>query len=295
MMGCVARSSTFGAAESHNDIPSFLQSARKGGGREVSYQAPDAKRVREMREWVRATVVGHLREEEIPEGFELTPLQDSGRIVGLSERRENRMGGGAYVFRLDGATPVILEVPHSFSDLDTLPLGLGAFLQLRARALLVDTVHRWRGAQCDKEEESDEPCASDMAHAKDTLFQGVHEGLTAGDPHATVVSIHGFAETENDPDVIVSAAGTRARARDVAVAFERVLSLRTAVYPEEIQRLGGMSGVQARHVRKHNGRMIHLELSRSFRLRARQDEHVIEKFSEALCIGLEGMNGAARK
>jgi hypothetical protein len=179
---------------------------------------------------------------------------------------EERRGDGIYFIRRGPARPVLVEVPHSFFDLQTLPVGRALFDALEARALLVNTVHRYRGAGFEPETVPPEGSPADVAHAPDSAFHAVHEGLIDAVPEAVVLAVHGFAPEPGDPDVIISAAGTEGDARACRDALDAAFEpWSVGLYGADVERLGGKTGAQARHLRERRGRMIHIELSRPVR------------------------------
>ncbi len=189
------------------------------------------------------------------------------------------------------AAGVFVAVPHSFWDTHTLPIGSALFRGLHARALLVNTVHRYRGAGCPVLDADDEgprdPCISDMAHAPESAFQAVHEGLCTGDPADLTIAVHGFNRTPHDPGVILSAAGTTANLGPLSRALTSLYGTeRVRSFPKEIKRLGGTTSVQARFLRRTGGRMLHVELSRQLRDTLQADPVALAGFVRAFAEAL---------
>ncbi|MCA9580618.1 MAG: hypothetical protein KC416_02410 [Myxococcales bacterium] len=216
-------------------------------------------------------------------GFEPYRVADRADIVALVDQQER--GAGLYFLRVENHRPVFVHIPHSFSDLDTLPIGVALFDGLRARMLLVNSVHRRRGGPCEEGE-----CASDVAHGEGTFFHAVHRGAMGAHPQAVVVAVHGFRELDSDPDVIVSAAGTTADAQGIARTLQAwIADYDVGTFPVDIGRLGGRSGIQARHLRASGGRMIHLELSRAIRRALLRDFDLRRRFVLALARAISEM------
>ena len=189
-------------------------------------------------------------------------------------------GHGVYVWRTRYATPLVIETPHSYADVYTLNIGLAAQQELGARALLVNGTHRRFGCT-----EADAICPADVAHAPTSVFEGVHEAFVARNPGDVVIQFHGFDAGPKDPLLILSAARTRTDVRPYAEALRRVLAplgaWPVAVYPAEINRLGGTTGVQARQLRAAGGKMLHVEMSRELRDRLVADPAIMRAFVRA--------------
>ena len=146
-----------------------------------------------------------------------------------------------------------MQGQDSFYDQGTADLGLTLFRRSRARALQINTVHRYGGRK--REAASDAP---DVAHRDDTLFHAATRGLCSALGKATVVQIHGFARARHgelgDADIVVSA-GTRTGLADRRIAacvgrLERVLRAGAAVAFDgrRVRSLGGTRNVQGRFV-----------------------------------------------
>jgi hypothetical protein len=173
------------------------------------------------------------------------------------------LGQGLFLLRRTPRAEVVVEVPHRCFDRHTGAIGLALFEYLQARALLINTVHRYRAAGCDRAGLT-KRCASDLAHRDDSVFHAVHRGLVEG-RRCWVVALHGFRRFD-DTQVIVSAAGTRGDPSCFAGQLRRWRpELSVAVHGVDAGRLGGTTGAQARHLRRIGGRMIHLELSDDLR------------------------------
>ena len=190
-------------------------------------------------------------------------------------------GGGAYVFRRRALSPVVVEVPHSFSDLKTFAIGLELYLRLSAKALLVSGTQRRTG--CAEEAQF---CLSDVAHARTSAFHAVHRALIEGHPDRLVVAVHGFAERKGDPLVVLSASKSRLALSGLAARLAQVLSAYSlrpvATFPDEIDRLGGTTGTQAKHTASASARFMHLELSRDLREALVKSPALMSAFANAV-------------
>lgn len=193
-------------------------------------------------------------------------------------------GGGAYLLRAAPARPFVVEVPHSFADRFTLPIGVALFDALRAKAMLVNTVHRYRGAGSALD---DAVRPSDMAHTTESYFHAFHLGVVQAVPGVVVVAVHGFAAQPTDPDVVVSNARTVLDVASVARTLGAKLpDYRVALYPTDIDRFGGTQGAQAKQLRAVGAGMLHLELSGRLREDLRADADLRARFAAAVAEGL---------
>jgi hypothetical protein len=258
---------------------------RTGGMTAGRFVAPKAADMKTMSAYATAFVAG--KASALVAGFAATKLGNGLTLV--CEKSSSRRGGGAYLLRSGAAANVVVEVPHSFHDIGSLDVGLGLFMRTNARALLVNTSHRFKGARCvdSGSDDADVGCASDMAHTTVSHFHAVHEGLLAADAGLMVVAVHGFAPRAGDPDVILSQANTVACWNGVADQLNVELpSHVTMQYPEDIHELGGTTGAQAKQMQKMGGRMMHIELSKRLRTTLASDSKAADGFARAVASGL---------
>ena len=197
----------------------------------------------------------------------------------LAEHPDRRRGAAALLLRVGEAAPLIVEAPHTFHDMGTLPIAVAVFEVQRARALIINTVHRTTSLDAagspaapigegESENEADGAAvASDFAHAARSSLLAAHDELLAVFPKAPAVQLHGFAD-RNAPDVqvIVSAAGTLADTAEPARALAAIGGLgKVRRYPEEIQALGGTTNVAAKRSRAAGAAFLHFEIARTTR------------------------------
>jgi hypothetical protein len=246
--------------------------------------------------WTEQAAKGTSVPAGVPAPFVVRPVTDDGGVFAVLESRATE-GGGAYLFRRARPAPpvegagdgggnreMIVEVPHSFADRFTLPIGLSLFRGARARALLTNTVHRYRGAGC---AEDVERCAADMAHTDASYFHAAHEGVMRAHPGACVVALHGFDGAPEDPDAIVSAAGTAGPAEYATGILRGAFpGRRFALFPSEVNRLGGTTGTQAQQLREAGGCMLHIELGGAFRSELMNDRALRKRLAEALAAAI---------
>ncbi len=197
------------------------------------------------------------------------------------------------VVRVGPAAARVVEAPHTFFDAGTLPLALEAFRALGARALLVNTVHRYARsglrapARAEDEGEPAGPCPSDVAHAPSSFFLAAHEAWLVAEPGMGTVQLHGFADaTAPGVTVILSAAGTTAETAPAAGALGALLGgHRVRRYPETIGVLGGLTNVVAQGSARRGAPFLHVEVARSLRDRLVADGALRASFAAALDPG----------
>jgi len=272
------------------------------GGRTLAIQPPSEQEERAFEAWIvavaKAAVAGGPPPERAPRGFELKEIE--GGLWVLAEKGKKRRGAGAFVVRVGRAAPLLVEAPHTFFDQGTLPLATSLFEAQRARALLINTAHRYGGKpkppdvpEEEEEEEEGEPAdagarrapppPSDVAHAERSFFQAAHRGLLEALPGVPTVQLHGFQDI-SAPDVSVIVSASRGRA-DLEVLLG---PLRAALpdreiraYPTGIKKLGGELNMQARWSASKGAPFYHLELSRSIRDVLVEDRKVRRRFVES--------------
>ncbi len=169
---------------------------------------------------------------------------------------------GFFAIRLGPASPVILEAPHAFFDLETGRLLSDWFDEGWARAAFFNQGHRFGGPG--KEPEPDSP---DVAHRPASFFQAATLGAARGLRTPLVVQVHGFKDRDNEAAVV--SAGSALQPHRIENAFVEALSpiLRPQglVLPaEEALDLAGRKNVQGKGLSSH-ARFVHLELSHTVR------------------------------
>jgi hypothetical protein len=266
-----------------------LSRARKGGKTRTEYVVPDARELTSYRGFLERLLGSSSRSSAnpVPDGFRLQSVEPNVQV--LLEDESRRRGAGAVVIRSGEATRVIVEVPHSFHDEATLPIGVAVFDAARARVLVVNTVHRYQSRNDATENDSQEPdeagqtTASDLAHAPESFFLSTHEAFARSYPGGVAIQLHGFRDTSAvGVDAILSAAKTETAIEELASRLRAKLGMRVAAYPRDIRRLGGTKNAQAQLSQKLKHRFIHLELSQSFRRRLVQDASLMSRFASLL-------------
>ncbi|WP_437963610.1 hypothetical protein WMF04_28230 [Sorangium sp. So ce260] len=118
------------------------------GGRHMIAEPPDDAEEETYVGWVAAAgLAAQTRQPPpaaAPPGFTLRVVPGRDLWV-LSEDGSRRRGAAAVVLRVGTARPLIVEAPHTFFDRGTLPVALAVFEAQQARALIVNTSHRYGG------------------------------------------------------------------------------------------------------------------------------------------------------
>ncbi len=273
------------------NIVTVLARARRGGKSDVEYEVPEANELSAYRSYVGRLLIAPEPSSAspggLPNGFRLDVLGSD--YVVLLEQPNLRRGAAAVVIRTGEARPLAVEVPHSFFDESTLPIGLAIYDVAHARALIVNTVHRYRSLgpkeshAAPASDDASTTADSDVAHAERSFFLSAHEAFVHAFPKGIVLQIHGFRDNKADGiDAILSAANTRAVIEPIARRLRETLGLKVALYPEDIRQLGGTKNAQAQLSRRRQQPFVHLELSQSLRQRLAQDKALLERFAAAI-------------
>ena len=257
--------------------PDALVAARAGGTDADRYVVPTEGERNAMRTAVTALVSGGRAAREAASttlatiDFQIDDVPGIPDGVLLREKDDKKRGGGVYVLRLDSTSSTIVQTPHTFYDSGTLQLGCELFARARARALFVETAHRYKAAE--STEEGDHP--ADVAHQPASLYQAVTEGFFAakGDAGSSVVrsviQLHGFS-LRKPGEVVVVSNGTKQPGDPLVdraqAALAPVLKAgKVARYPEDTQELGATTNVQGSLVRQNGARFLHVEMESRLR------------------------------
>lgn len=273
------------------DLANLLARTRKGGKTSVDYVVPEAATLAAYQGYVKTLLdpakTDNATFAQPPDGFQLE--RPAPNLVALVEQPSRRRGAAAVVVRTGAATAVAVEVPHSFFDEGTLPIGLALFETIGARLLLVNTVHRYRSLAGQKPEDSaigDDTSAaseSDVAHAQRSFFLAAHEAFTQACPKGVALQVHGFRDDKSVGfEAILSAATTTAKLEPMVTHLGQALGIKVALYPRDTRQLGGTKNAQALLSRRRQQAFIHLELSQSLRQRLVHDEASLERFAASI-------------
>jgi hypothetical protein len=203
-------------------------------------------------------------------------------VWALVEAAGKKRGGGAYLVREAASSGLEVQAPHTFFDEGTLPLACELFERSRARALFIETAHRYKAAGAS--DAGDFP--ADLAHAEDSLFQAATAGVLSGEPK-TLVQLHGFGPRESGSNVVLSN-GTTEPSTLVNHAQQALGAVVEDVwrYPQEARELGATTNVQGELARRQGGRFLHVEISAPLRVKLLQDASLRAHFLDALVRGL---------
>lgn len=201
---------------------------------------------------------------------------------------EEGVADGALQLRSTAREPrLLVHAPHVHFDVDTMAIGAALLGESNVRGLLFNTAHRYSAAQCDYEEARPPACPSDVVHGLRGFFDVADAALAAAFPGDVTVAVHGFKKRSGEPDIIVSAAGTSAPIDALATALATAVpGYSVARFPDEVDRLGGTTGHQARRRRLEGRAFWHLELSRQLRKHLRDDPLALNAFARAVAGAL---------
>ena len=282
-------------AEAISKLRREIEPLRQGGKTKVMFRAGTNEELQSYRRWVDGhlglALEGTAPGVTAPPGFRLLELPGVADL--LAEEAAQKRGAGVLVLRSGEAQPWLLEVPHSFFDEGTLEIGLSAFVWRRARALLINTVHRYRAlatAAADESPDSDDDDSSpsDVAHAESSFYLTAHQACVDALGEVGVVQLHGFSDASAPKaDLVLSAAGSRADPAPIARALERAAGIRVAVYPTDIRKLGGTRNVEAHYSISIGRPFLHVEMSKSLRRQLTTDPDQLRRFVDAL-LGSSG-------
>ena len=224
-------------------------------------------------EALRAAQAGDPRRAQelvAPLAYRVRTLADSvtrRRMYVFEERRtrggEWPNGWGMYVIAAESARPLLVEVAHPVHDVNTPQVGVQAFRDGRAAALLVAGTHRY----------ANRDGSSDVAHDDRTMFAEVNRALVRRGQ--TVLQPHGFdssgAAKESDgiehSDVVVSAgiAPPPAVVDSVTAALQGKGFAVCEYDGDRCADLGGTLNVEGEWCREVGATFVHLELDRDVR------------------------------
>ncbi len=207
------------------------------------------------------------------------------RYLALLERSDDPRGAGGYVFRVGEAAPVILQAPHAYFDLGTGRIAAGMFFGSRkgprARALFVNTLHRYERG------EPERSSRADVCHRPDHLFSLATDRALRALPGALVIQLHGF-DGERAPDGVdmILSAGVRETPSPALAAIAGRVRAQfgdgVRLYPTEVDVLGGTTNVQGRLATAHRAGFVHVEMIKRLRDRLRKEPKLRHTLARAL-------------
>jgi hypothetical protein len=245
------------------------------------YTAPSPAARQAMQDAVAQILGGRSQVDVSAMGFEIVPVPEIPGAVVLREREGQKRGGGAYLFAPKSGSNLVVQAPHTFFDEGTLPLACALFSHAGARALFINTVHRYKGAPPD--ETSEHP--ADVAHSPTSLFQAATAGAIGVLNPISVVQLHGFAAGAARGRAVVSSGDKRAGATLAVLAKTRlgqVVGEGVLRFPEDTLELGATTNVQGAAVRRSGGRFLHIEMDETLRRDLNSDASLRDRALDAI-------------
>jgi hypothetical protein len=211
------------------------------------------------------------------------------RLWMVAEPADGVRGAGAYLIRLGPAQPLLISAPHTFHDQGTGDLGLALLLEPNsqpARALFVNTVHRYRQLDGRKIELDHNP--ADSAHVEDhPLASTTRRALER--LSLSLIQLHGYGRTPgaDEPAAILSSGRTTSSTyvRDITRSLRRDLpEFEFGIFGVDVDHLGGTTNRQARAAHELGRCFVHLELARELRDRLLAEPELRERLARALLL-----------
>jgi hypothetical protein len=275
------------ALESEGGCPAALAETRRGGAKPNLFVAPTDAEMKAMKAGMAKILKGDDKVDASSFGMEIVPLEGWPDAVLVREAGEKRQGRGAYVIRKGSTSNFVVQAPHTFYDEGTFPIACDLFQRTKARALFINTVHRYKGAP----ETGNKEHPADVAHAPITLFQAGTEGLIDAVGKPQVIQVHGFADRKLGARAVVSVGEKKAGnplVAKVAKAVEEVTGPRILKYPEDTKELGATTNVQGAIIRRACGKFLHIEMDDNLRRDLVKDAAFRGKMLDALWGAFSG-------
>ena len=150
--------------------PPAIAATRRQGTTSGRYVTPSEEARNHARLAISRILRGDADVDVSAFGYEIVPLAESNDLILLREKADHKRGGGAYVVRKGGSSSLVVQAPHTFFDAGTLPLAWELFQRAKARALFINTAHRYKSAT----PLPDGTHPSDVAHATDSQIGRAH-------------------------------------------------------------------------------------------------------------------------
>jgi len=261
-------------ASASDAVYAFVEEAHDAASQDAQWVAPTGPR----REALTESMVSVLRIASTcaPDAVERVDrsLGQAGfrlvkRSVGdtdlLVVQERSPQGGGLYVVRCGEANNLVLQAPHAFYDLQTDALAASAFAFTDARAVMFNTVHRYRAMP--GEERADAVQPGDVAHQPASLFHGVTVAWAVAAPSLRFVQVHGFGSGRAAGDVVLSTGRDDLAPKRLGASLRALLPQhRVLVWGVDADTLGATTNVQIRRLNAQAPpRVLHVELSRELR------------------------------
>ncbi len=201
------------------------------------------------------------------------PLDENTCIWVISESNHARHGRGIYAIRPNAKFRYALQMPHSFSDVDTRDIGLRLFQSSSIMAAAWNTIDRTQ---------------VDVAHVRFHYFNSFTTAFTDANPASVVIQLHGFAKHKRaTPDAFAAdcivSNGTRnpppwvcEMAQMLDTKFE---SYSTLLFPVQIDDLGATKNRQAKLIHgETTASFLHVEMSQPLRKALRDQSRLRNDF-----------------
>lgn len=263
-----------------SQCPEELVRARRDGTKPNSYVEPTDLERRVLGDAIAKLVRGEEVGGLDAIGFEVVRSTTWPDVVIVREKGRLR-GGGAYVVREHSSSSLVVQAPHTFFDEGTFPIACELFQRSHARALFINTTHRYKSST----KTGDGKYPSDVAHSPTSLFHAATEALVSAEKGIAVVQAHGFSTREVDARAVVSSGDKRGGAPWVAKAarsLEEVMGGKVLRFPEDTKELGATTNVQGAAVRRAGGRFLHVEMDDEMRRRLLGDAHLRSRALDAI-------------
>ncbi len=227
----------------------------------------------------------------IPDGVEVRArslgltMERAGDVVVLSPRGEGSRADGVFAVRIGTDVPnLILQAPHSWSDMYTGQLGATLFEDGLARAAFFNNAHRNSPSAGDLAPRGSTG-TSDLAHRPFSIFQAATLGAVDGLDAPLVVQIHGFGSSHGSFSAVVSRGASWQPAVELARAMELLEAVLTSFGPvtdgDIVPELAGVTNAQGRAIAMQ-ARFLHLELCHDARIAMIDDTALRAQFGDAL-------------
>jgi hypothetical protein len=264
--------------------PAELADTRRDGTKAQLYVEPTD----EERKVLGESIARIARNEAAPAlasiGFESVRPSTWSDVV-LVREKGRRRGGGAYVVRQGSTSGLLVEAPHTFFDEGTFPLACELFQRSHARALFINTSHRYKSAP----KTADGRHPADVAHSPTSLFHAATEALVTQQKGLSLVQVHGFATREVDARAVASSGEKRGGASHVAKvakSLSEITAGKVLRYPEDTKELGAVTNVQGMVVRQGGGKFLHIEMDDEMRRRLLGDATLRARALDAIALAM---------
>lgn len=209
--------------------------------------------------------------------FEESP---SGKLFVVHEHPDHQHGRGAYAFRTDVKSRIILQAPHRFNDLMTGSIAIKLFHTQAVSAIALNTIHR---------------SEIDLSHTNLHFINAFTSAVIKAHQDVAILQIHGFTNegktgAAKSTSVIVSDTTKfpGRTARQTALELKETFGAdHSRLFPVDIRQLGGTTNRQAKIAHGLGcPDFLHIELNREFREQLNADASVRESFFACMVGGV---------